>query len=78
MAFLENIFKGGIIAIGIGAAIVAPTVIRALRPIAKSLIKAGLIAYDQGRIALAATGDILAEARTELAEVGKATGEPTA
>ena len=43
--------------------------------IAKSIIKAGLIAYDQGRVALAElnehTGDIMAEARSELAEVGK-------
>jgi len=86
MALLEDIFKGGNIvtglAIGIGAGIVAPVVIPALRPIAKSIIKAGLIAYDQGRVALAElneqTGDIVAEARAELAEAGKATGEPAA
>lgn len=76
MAFFEDIFKGGNIvtglAIGIGAAIVAPAVIPVLRPIAKSVIKAGLLAYDQGRVALAElneqTGDIVAEARSELAE----------
>jgi len=86
MAFLEDIFKGSNIvtglAIGIGVGIVAPAVIPALRPIAKSIIKAGLIAYDQGRVALMElneqTGDILAEARAELAEVGKAAGEPGA
>jgi hypothetical protein len=64
------------LAIGIGAAVVAPAVIPALRPIAKSIIKAGLIAYDQGRVALAElnehTGDILAEARAEVAEMTKA------
>jgi hypothetical protein len=83
MAFLEDIFKGGNIvtgvAIGIGIAVVAPVVIPALRPIAKSIIKAGLIAYDQSRVALAAlnehTGNILAEARAELAEVDEAAGE---
>jgi hypothetical protein len=51
-----------------------------LRPIAKSILKAGLIAYDQGRVALAEfneqTGDMLAEARAELAQTGKgAAGE---
>jgi hypothetical protein len=80
MALFEDIFKGGNIvaglAIGIGVAVVAPALIPALRPIAKSIIKAGLIAYDQGRVALAElnehTGDIVAEARVELAEVAKA------
>jgi hypothetical protein len=79
MAFFEDIFKGGNIvaglAIGVGAAVLAPVVIPALRPLAKSVIKAGLIAYDQGRVALAElnehTGDIMAEARAELSEVGK-------
>lgn len=78
MALLEDMFKGGSVftglAIGIGAAVVAPVLIPALRPIAKSLIKAGLVAYDQGRVALAElnerTGDIVAEARSELAEAG--------
>ena len=86
MALLEDIFKGGNIvtglAIGIGVGVVAPVVIPAIRPIAKSLIKAGLIAYDQGRAALMGlneqAGDILAEARAELTEVGKAAGEPGA
>jgi enhancing lycopene biosynthesis protein 2 len=76
MALLEDMFKGGTIvtglAVGIGAAVFAPVLIPALRPIAKSIIKAGLIAYDQGRVALAElneqTGDIIAEARAELAE----------
>lgn len=81
MALFEDAFKGvGImmgLAAGIGAAVVAPVVIPALRPVAKSILKAGLIAYDQGRVALAElneqTGDILAEARAELAEASKAT-----
>jgi Protein of unknown function (DUF5132) len=84
MALFEDLFKGGNIvaglAIGIGAAVVAPALIPALRPIAKSIIKAGLIAYDQGRVALAElnehTGDIMAEARSELAEVGKGGSHP--
>jgi Protein of unknown function (DUF5132) len=68
-------YRSGL-AIGIGVTVVAPTLIPALRPIAKSIIKAGLIAYDQGRVALAElnehTGDIVAEARVELVEVAKA------
>lgn len=84
MALLDDAFKGGGImmgiAAGIGAALVAPAVIPALRPVVKSILKAGLIAYDQGRVALAElneqTGDMLAEARAELAQTGKgATGE---
>jgi uncharacterized protein DUF5132 len=76
MALLEDMFKGGNIvtglAIGVGAAVVAPAIVPALRPFAKAVIKAGLVAYDQGRVALAElnerTGDIVAEARAELAE----------
>jgi hypothetical protein len=79
MALLEDMFKGSSIvtglAIGIGAAVLAPAVVPVLRPLAKSLLKAGLIAYDQGRVALAElnerTGDILAEARSELAETAR-------
>lgn len=54
--------------------------IPALRPLAKSVIKAGLVAYEHGRVAVAElsehTGDILAEARAELADTGKAAGHP--
>ena len=79
MALLEDMFKGGGIvtglAVGIGAAVVAPVVVPALRPLAKSIIKAGLIAYDQGKVAFAEvaekTEDIMAEARSELAEAAK-------
>jgi hypothetical protein len=79
MALFDDLFKGGNIvaglAIGVGAILVAPVVIPVLRPIAKSIIKVGLIAYDQGRLALAElsdhSGDILAEVRTELAEATK-------
>jgi Protein of unknown function (DUF5132) len=78
MALFEDMFKGGNIitglAIGIGATIVAPAVIPVLRPLAKSVIKAGLIAYDQSKVVLAEfnehTGDIVAEVRSELADSG--------
>jgi hypothetical protein len=46
------------------------------------VIKAGLIAYEQGRVALTElnehTGDIMGEARSEIAEVGKGTSHPGA
>jgi hypothetical protein len=78
MALLEDMFKGGNIvaglAIGLGAAVVAPAVLPILRPLAKSVIKAGLIAYDQGRVALAElneqAGDMIAEARAEITHAG--------
>ncbi|WP_024508596.1 DUF5132 domain-containing protein [Bradyrhizobium sp. ARR65] len=78
MSVLEDVFKGGNIvtglAIGIGAAVVAPAIMPVLRPVAKSLLKAGLVAYDQGRVAFAElneqTSDLVAEARSELAEAG--------
>jgi hypothetical protein len=80
MALFEDMFKGGSIvtglAIGIGAAVFAPALIPTLRPIVKSIIKAGLIAYDQGRVVLAElneqAGDVVAEARAELAETAEA------
>ena len=83
MAFLEDVFKGGGIvtglAVGIGAAVIGPIILPALRPFAKMVIKAGVVAYDQGRVALAElnekTGDIVAEARSELAEARSGTHE---
>ena len=80
MSLFEDLFKGGNIvtglAMGVGAAVLAPVVVPVLRPLAKSIIKAGIIAYDQGRVALAElneqTGDIVAEARAELAEGAQA------
>lgn len=69
-------FKGGNIvtglAFGIGAALVAPMLMPVLRPLAKSVIKAGIVAYDQARVSLAElnerTGDMVAEARSEMAQ----------
>ena len=80
MSFLEDVFKGGNIvtgvAMGMGARFIAPVVTPMLRPIGKSLLKVGLIAYDQGRIALAELNEqrsgLVAEARSELPETGRA------
>lgn len=76
MSLVEDMFKGGNVvtglAVGLGMAVIAPVVLPALRPVAKTIIKAGLVAYDQGRVAFAEmaerTEDILAEARAEMDE----------
>ena len=73
------LFKAGNIvtglAVGVGAAVVAPAIVPMLRPLAKAVIKAGLMAYDRGRLTLTdlneRTGDIVAEARAELAEAAQ-------
>lgn len=77
MAGIEDFFKGGSgrgVAIGIGAALLAPIVLPALagiaKPLARAAIKAGIIAYEKGREAAAEFGevmeDLVAEARAEL------------
>lgn len=78
MAFFEDVFKGGNIvtglAIGVGTAVVAPILMPILggllRPAAKVVIKGGIMAYDQGRQAMArvseATSDVVAEARSDV------------
>jgi hypothetical protein len=79
MAFVEEMFKGNIgsgLAVGIGVAVVAPLLAPVIggvvRPLAKTVIKAGLLAADAGLEGLArlneAIGDMLAEARAELDE----------
>jgi Protein of unknown function (DUF5132) len=86
MSVLEDVFKGGNLVTGIGVAIgvgiVAPLVVPVLRPLAKSVIKAGLLAYDQGRVALAEfnemAGDMVAEARAEIAHTAEGAGETPA
>jgi len=77
-----DVLKGGSIvtglAIGVGFALLAPVVKPFVRPLAKSAIKAGLAAYDQGRVALAElseqAGDMVAEVRSEM-EKEVASGE---
>jgi hypothetical protein len=80
MAFkVEDLFEDlGIpgIAAGIGAVILAPVLIpavaKASKPVAKALIKGGIIAYEKSRSAIAETGEVLedlvAEIKAELAE----------
>lgn len=84
MAFIEDLFKGNAVtavAVGLGAVLLAPTLLPAvgsvLRPAAKAVIKGGLILYretvsDIGEVA----SDLIAEARAEL-EQGNSHAAPT-
>ena len=74
MALIEDMFKGNLaagLAIGVGAIIFGPTVVRTvgsiLRPAAKTLIKNGMVFYREtlNEIGEMAT-DLVAEARAEL------------
>jgi hypothetical protein len=87
MALLDNgVFGEGLkgnlltgLAIGIGAAILAPVVIplaaAIVKPLAKAGIKGGLTLYERGKETVAEVGevveDLVAEARAELAESAK-------
>ncbi|NJM70862.1 MAG: DUF5132 domain-containing protein [Scytonema sp. RU_4_4] len=73
--FVEDAGAPGIIA-GIGAVLLAPVVIPVVagigKPIAKSIIKGGLVLFERSKGAVAELGetweDMVAEARAELAE----------
>lgn len=58
------------LAIGVGVTVVGSVIAPAMRPLGKSLIKAGLQAYDQAQVAFAEltemTDDMVAEARAEM------------
>jgi hypothetical protein len=74
MAFVEDLFKGSTVtglAVGVGALLLAPTVLpavgRVVRPAVKAAIKGGMVFYREtlaevGEVA----GDLVAEARAEL------------
>jgi hypothetical protein len=77
MAIWNNGVKLGTgLAIGVGALILAPTVVPAvaaiLKPLAKAAIKSGFIIYEKGREVLAETmevfEDLAAEAKAELSQ----------
>ncbi|RJR22806.1 MAG: DUF5132 domain-containing protein [Nitrospiraceae bacterium] len=80
MGLLNNGLKGNVLtglAIGLGAAILAPAVLPALagaaKPLLKAAIKGGLVLYEKGKETFAelseVTEDIIAEAKAEMAEV---------
>lgn len=64
------------IAAGVGAVVLAPVLVPAVakagKPVAKALIKGGIIAYNKSRSAIAETGEVLedlvAEVQAELVE----------
>lgn len=67
--------RGGFLlglAVGVGAAVVGPTLWRLARPAAKDAIKAGVAGYGAARVALARAGeeveDLMAEAAHEMKE----------
>jgi hypothetical protein len=70
--FNQDTAKG--LAIGIGAAVLAPVAVSVLsgfgRPMARAAIKSGIIVYERGRETMAEVGevfdDLVAEARYEL------------
>jgi Protein of unknown function (DUF5132) len=80
MALLDNIVEGfgsswvPSVLVGVGVALVAPVVVPALaagmRPLAKAVIKGGIMVYDKGAEAFAEAGeqlsDLMAEVRAEL------------
>src|SRR3954451_15703983 len=77
MALLEDLLEGNMgtgLAAGIGIAILgpllAPVIADVVRPLAKTTIKASLLAFDAGREGLArlneALDDLVADARAEL------------
>jgi hypothetical protein len=72
---LENAGSPGVIA-SVGAVLLAPVILPVVagigKPIAKSIIKGGLVAYEKSKGAFAELGetweDIVAEAKAEIAE----------
>jgi uncharacterized protein DUF5132 len=86
MALFDNVVEGfgsswlPSVLVGISVALVAPVVVPALaagmRPLAKAVIKGGIMVYDKGTEALAEAGellsDLVAEVRSELAATATA------
>ncbi len=81
MGLLDDVFKEKVVtglAIGIGAAMLAPKILpivaEAVKPLAKGVIKGGILAFEKGKEAVAefteATEDIVAEVKAELEEEG--------
>jgi len=82
---IGKVVRGGLllgVAVGVGAAIVAPAVWRVMRPTAKSALRAGLTGYGAARVAAARAGeeveDLVAEVVHEMeteAETDEAAGD---
>ena len=80
MALLDDIVNGGNITtgllVGAGALIAWPLISPIARPLAKSVIKGGLIAYDQATRLVAGAveevGNVVAEAQQEIGATARA------
>jgi hypothetical protein len=76
---LFNGFDVGSLAIGVGVVLLAPVIVpiigSVLKPLAKGVIKGGLLAYEGAKVSIAETKetfeDIAAEAKAEIAPTGK-------
>ena len=74
MALLDDVLKSGNLmtglAIGVGALIAWPLISPIARPLAKTVIKGGLMAYRQTEeffaVAIEGIGDVVAEAQQEM------------
>jgi len=76
MGLFDNGMKVGVgLAVGLGTVILAPVVIPALagvaKPLAKEIIKGGLVAFEKGKVLVAEAKetleDLAAEAQAEIA-----------
>ena len=82
MSLIEDMLKGNVVA-GVavaGAVLLAPTLLpavgRTLRPVAKAVIKTGMVAYRETLAGVGdVTGDLVAEARAELQHDRDSTGD---
>jgi hypothetical protein len=83
MAIIEDMLEGNLgtgLVVGVGALILGPVVTPLIsgvaKPLMKTMVKGGIVAYDTAREYLAEAGefmsDIAAEARAELAAAGVA------
>ena len=92
MALVDDIIEGfgsswvPTLLVGVGVALVAPAVIPALaigmRPLAKAVIKGGMMVYDKGAEVFAEAGeqlsDLVAEVRSELDATATAAADAAA
>lgn len=89
MGLFDDVLKGNVVtglAIGIGAAVLAPAVLPVLagvaKPVAKAAIKGGLVLFEKGKETFAEVGevveDLVAEVKAEISEAEKTASAPVA
>jgi hypothetical protein len=80
MALFDDVLSGGNwvtgLAIGIGAVVVLPLVAPVLRPLAKTAIKGGILAYQGVAGMIEGIGDIVTEAAAETGQQVTTTAQP--